>query len=447
MPPRTKSGPTLPNELLFSVFESLSKDRHSLYNLLFLSRSYRITIERLLYAEMTDWIYTASHDGFVATITQNARLASYVRTFGCIERMGSAQERDSVSHPGEMAAYWSTIVGALKLMTGLGVFIINLHVPVQLPPIERLLHALENMRDLHTLFWGPSIYDPDATPCLVSCLRTRLPQLRVLHLDVCVEIDRMLVLGDGACPRLESVGGAWQDILCMLSGRKRPIGSLTWFKSPWDEPLMQTSTLGNATEKTLNENLGHVLRSLEELYLYHCFLGLVLAEPPVHALPFFFDRCPNLRHLHAEIDQVVAHTHALGTSFPKLRTLTLDTSENADATQWATPEALTAIFETCEKLDTIDVGPCEIWYHSERPLDLLFVYERWVPIRVRRQEGEGREDGDEDEGEKGEKNASAGALSNKLEIVSRGRVFVDGSSMHRYLLLFNVTKKDRRVLA
>ncbi|PPR08016.1 hypothetical protein CVT24_011077 [Panaeolus cyanescens] len=118
----------LPNELILDIFQHLSKDRKTLHKLLFFHPSYRTTIERALYSEMSDWVTTTSFQGFIKVVADNTRLASYVQCFAfCEEDDGEVLllylDEEATA---ERALLWEDVIRAIKSMVNLKRFLIRL---------------------------------------------------------------------------------------------------------------------------------------------------------------------------------------------------------------------------------------------------------------------------------------------------------------------------------
>jgi hypothetical protein len=132
--------PRLPQELFRPIFEHLNGHRPTLFALSLCTRSLREDAERELYTRLdaSSAANAALHTAFLTTVSQNRRLASYVRMYHI----------NSIVHYQEVPL-WHLLYQALRCMTGLKA--LRLRVSGGHPAAELLLDAPFQLESLH---WG-----------------------------------------------------------------------------------------------------------------------------------------------------------------------------------------------------------------------------------------------------------------------------------------------------
>ncbi|PPQ73414.1 hypothetical protein CVT24_008508 [Panaeolus cyanescens] len=171
--PESDSAPCLahlPAELMLKILASLSGDRQTLFKLLFLHPNYQVVVEQLLYQSMTCGPGACAQKGFLASVTNNPRLASYVIRFGIIQSSNGPTK----------SLEWNVILAALQNMVNLTCFVLSLPNPHGriVYPASSILSILKNRR-LEVFKWNVSF----PTLEILSFLTTQ-PELHELLVDM-----------------------------------------------------------------------------------------------------------------------------------------------------------------------------------------------------------------------------------------------------------------------
>lgn len=202
----------LPNELMLEIFNILSKERGTLFNLLFLHPSYQSIVERILYRSMTDWLHLESHTRFLQTVKHNPRLASYVRQYALIEELLGID--DPTYNAQIITVVWDDVVVAVYNMSNLENFrLLIYHFHDQKVSHPKLLSALQFKR-LQFLSWN--------TPCpgLLALLESQ-PHLVDLAIAITPSDDNIQPRTVIALPKLRRLTVNWASLDFILRGNDR----------------------------------------------------------------------------------------------------------------------------------------------------------------------------------------------------------------------------------
>ncbi|PPQ72183.1 hypothetical protein CVT24_002395 [Panaeolus cyanescens] len=335
----------LPYEIMLQIFNLLSKDRLSLYKLLYLSPSYRPDLERMLYRSMTAWLGYPTFRRFLNSILNNPRLASYVHRFAIVDNEEWDQEPEK-TFP-ENSGIWKWVLQALECMVNLKAFVVD--VEDSNPPTDKIVDLfIRTGRQLHELAWCAGYENSFTRPQLLRLL-VRQSELRILRtnmFDSYYQENDMPVVPI-CCPKVRHIRSPAHVVKKFMRDGSRPITSLviTGVLDPNEIPLPDFSRL-------------------EELTLW---------EPPSKFLNARFPKVTSLKlscnMLLKELDQM--------SRFPALKEITtFDTRSRIGG------EEFIKIFSICKKLEVVLIGPKEIYYHPMASCDLACKFERWTVKRT-----------------------------------------------------------------
>jgi hypothetical protein len=219
--------PRLPPELYRPIFQHLDGHRPTLFALSLCSRYLREDAERELYTTLDESSAadTSLHIAFLATVTQNHRLASYVRVYHSI----------NIVHYQE-APLWNLVYQALRCMHGLKV--LHFRMFGGHPAAELLLGAPFQLERLH---WANHSEGGTMTTVLEQQQR-----LKYLYL----ESRRGTIFPPICCPDLKELSGNRVTLEALLPGRR--VEAVAWV------PELQDANFGSGGVGQIEVELGNL---------------------------------------------------------------------------------------------------------------------------------------------------------------------------------------------
>ncbi|KAF9047868.1 hypothetical protein BJ165DRAFT_1125277 [Panaeolus papilionaceus] len=350
----------LPPELILQIFRNLQDDRVALYRLMYLHRSFRTDLERLLYRSMTDMLYSdaIAHWGFLRSITRNPILASYVHTYGIIEMEHDEdccceECREQEPWDEEYEIPWREVLDGIRAMSNLKVFVLDT-LEMSFPEGE-VLSALQH-KQLHGFTWQTVA----VTGNEVFELLANQPDLQELRIFLWTRSSED-IFDQKWIPNLTHLVGNPHAFSKILPGRR--IFDLIW-------------TRGELIPEILDPALFPVLSSLRSL--------TALNMDQQKDITFLSHSCPGLQSLHVSqndlLDNLQEWLNALA-QLKSLRELIVDLVQTKSGplnAQW-----ISFIFGILPSLDTLLLGPVEILYDYSS-VRTRCTYEHWVATRSNR---------------------------------------------------------------
>ncbi|PPQ73412.1 hypothetical protein CVT24_008506 [Panaeolus cyanescens] len=279
-----QSTSRVPYELMLEIIALLSKDRGTLFKLLFLHPSYKAHIEQILYRNMTDWIHLPSHQGFLNTVRNNTRLASYVHRYAFIEdedNLGPLKRFGDES----IRSYWENVVLAVDNMSNLKEFMIYLSfIDDELFPASGLLSALQP-KNIEVFKWDTVRWTDHMAPFIAS--QPSLINLWIKIPPTYLDAFRDAIKRDKpSLPNLRKISSSWGVCQTLVEGN-RSVRSLVCY-----------ARLG-----PLGDGSTHFLKSMNNI------TSLVLTTcTPNNTIPIILRgvalTCPHLICLEFPVDRV-----------------------------------------------------------------------------------------------------------------------------------------------
>lgn len=206
------------------IFNLLSKDRNSLYKLLYLSPLYRTNLERMLYRNMTFWLGYPAFVRSLASLVSNKRLASYVHRFGIIDKQDWDRLEQEKTFPIN-SPIWNGVLSAMAGMVNLKALVVD--VADSNPPTNKIISLLTcSDRQLHELWWSAGYDSSGSGPAILKFLASQR-ELRALRTDLydCYRDEYDLPVPWNCCPALRHLRSP-ADIVKKFMRASRPIDSL-----------------------------------------------------------------------------------------------------------------------------------------------------------------------------------------------------------------------------
>ncbi|KAF8176063.1 hypothetical protein BJ912DRAFT_1063998 [Pholiota molesta] len=218
--------PRLPPELFRPIFKHLDGHRPTFFALSLCNRYLREDAERELYTRIDASLATdpSLHIAFLTTVSQNRRLASYVRVYHI----------NSIVHY-RKAPLWNLLYRALRCMTGLKV--LHLRVSGGHPAAELLLDVPFQLERMH---WGNHSEGWKMTTVL-----EQQQHLRYLYLESEEGTTFPLI----CCPHLKELSGNRGTLEALLHGRR--VENVEWV------PELDDDT-GSGGVSQIGAELGHL---------------------------------------------------------------------------------------------------------------------------------------------------------------------------------------------
>lgn len=237
--------PRLPPELFRPIFEHLDGHRPTLFALSLCNRFLRDDAERELYTSLNESSAadTSLHIAFLATVTQNRRLASYVRVYHSI----------NIVHYQE-APLWNLLYQALRCMNGLKV--LHFRMFGGHPAAELLLDAPFQLERMH---WANH-----SEGGIMTTVLEQQQHLKYLYL----ESRRGTIFPLICCPDLKELSGNRVTLEALLPGRR--VEDVAWV------PELQDANFGSGGVVRIEAELRHLKTLSFGGYFSRPHFGLVV---------------------------------------------------------------------------------------------------------------------------------------------------------------------------